>query len=74
MNAVSNAVKKIHQPMPQQTRSIKDACEILGVSRTTIHYMITENQLRAIRVRRRVLILESEIQRILKGDPVAPAV
>ena len=41
--------------------SVKEACEILNISKTTLYLLFKENKLRRVKVHDRTLILESSL-------------
>ena len=41
--------------------SVKEACIILGISKTTLYLLFKENKLRRVKVHDRTLILESSL-------------
>jgi excisionase family DNA binding protein len=51
--------------------SIKEACTMLGIARTTLYRLINEDRLATRRIGRRTLIPASEIQTILDGEQPA---
>ncbi len=55
------------QSHPQQAclRSIQDTRVMLGVSRTTLHLLIKSKKLNAVKIGRRTLISQSEIERFI---------
>lgn len=55
-------------PSTPRTCSVKEAAQVLGVSVATIHKAAAAGQLPHIRLGRRVLILRSPLERVLRGD------
>lgn len=53
--------------------SIKEACNILGIGRTTIYQMIKEEKLEARQIGRRTLIPMDQIQSIMRGEAGQPS-
>ena len=41
--------------------SVKEACGILGISKTTLYLLFKENKLRRIKIHDRTLVLESSL-------------
>lgn len=44
---------------------INDVCRMLGISRTSVYKIISDGQLKTIRIAGRTLILRSEINRMI---------
>lgn len=71
IEAISDAIAQRVEPyttgFESKLVSIKEACAILGIGRTSIYRMIAESRLETRRIGRRTLILRSDIQAILDG-------
>lgn len=52
---------------------INEFAEMLGVSRATIWNRIAAGQLKVVRFGGATLVPSSELDRLLKGEPAAPA-
>jgi excisionase family DNA binding protein len=60
--------------MARLTRTVVEAAEEIGVHHLTLRKAIARGELRAVRVGRRVLIPQTEIDRFLEGrEPEAAA-
>jgi hypothetical protein len=49
---------------PRATRRIKDACDALSISRSTLYKLEALNKVRLVRILGRTLVPESEIERL----------
>jgi excisionase family DNA binding protein len=66
----------LNTPEPEATEtarllSIKDACRILGLSRTTLYAQLASGRLRSVTVGRRRLIPREAIDAFIAGLPAA---
>jgi len=53
--------------MSAQLVSIAETAKVLGVSRDTVRRLIRRGELRSVRVSRRVMVPQHEIERVCEG-------
>lgn len=51
----------------RRTRTVREAAAVLGVGRTTLAEAIARGEVRALRIGRRVVVPETELERLLAG-------
>src|ERR1700761_4608954 len=56
------------EPQPARLVSIADAAEQLNISIMSVRRMIADEQLKAVHLRSRVMVLRESIEELLRGD------
>jgi excisionase family DNA binding protein len=72
LEQIRQEVQKVRLAVSVRAMSLREAAKALSVSQSTLQRMVAANQLRTVRIGKRVVVPVSELDRLLAPPPSKP--